>query len=77
MESVSDMDSWLKLQFFSFVRGDMPKEIIDFFVSKGFGPVWKAWMKNLKSVYPDYIDRVKAADEEAIEDMVLLLKNSF
>ena len=64
------MLTWLKLQFISFLKGELSPEAISFFISKGFSPLWLFWMKHLKKWDKDFVERIKKSDEEEIEDII-------
>ena len=44
------MLTWLKLKFISFIKGELEPEVTQFFISKGFKPLWIFWMKELKKM---------------------------
>ena len=64
------MLTWLKLKFISFIKGELEPEVTQFFISKGFKPLWIFWMKQLKKWDKDFVERIKKADEEEIEDII-------
>lgn len=64
------MITWLKLQFILFIKEELDHKDINFFISKGFTPLWLFWMKHLEKLNKDFVKQIKKANMDELEDII-------